>query len=115
MAVRKCKICGKEYKVCPTCRSVKTFAPWRLLVCNPQEYQLYVTLSQYDVDQDVNSALSAIRQIGITDEDIQTYIPSVQKQIAVIQSKQQETQETTTATKKAKRKSVSKQPDDSDV
>lgn len=115
MVTRRCKICGKQYEVCPTCRSVKTFASWRLLVCDPQEYQLFTVLSQYDLDKDAVCASDAIKQIGISDEDIKKYIPSVQKQISEIKSKLEaiKAQENKNKSKKAKQKPItSEEPDD---
>lgn len=87
MATRICKICGREYRVCPTCKAVKSFAPWRLLVCDPQEYQLFATLSQYDYDKNAKDAASAMDMIGIDDTTIKTYIPEVQQQIAEIRNR----------------------------
>lgn len=81
MTERICKICGKSYKVCTTCNSIKTFSPWRLLVCNAQEYQLFAALSRFDYDKDAVAASQALNQIGLDDADIANYIPSVQEQI----------------------------------
>lgn len=85
MTTRKCKICGKEYKVCPSCKAVRSFAPWRLLTCDPQEYQLFTILSKYDLDKDAACALESMDNIGIKQNQVDTYLPSVQNQISEIQ------------------------------
>ena len=63
MVTRKCKICGKSYQVCPTCETVKSFMPWRTLVCSLEEYQVFSILSDYLCNKDaVTAAINAIQQ-----------------------------------------------------
>lgn len=77
MAKRNCKICGKEYKVCPTCATVRTFTPWRMVTCSQTEFLVYELLSKYDLDKDIEAAGAALEKLGIDDKVADTYLPSV--------------------------------------
>lgn len=84
MVTRSCAICGKDYEVCPTCESVRTFTPWRTLVCCATEFVLFETLSKFDCDKNAVEANDVLKQLDIT--DIDKYLPHVQKQITDIRS-----------------------------
>lgn len=42
-----CRVCGKEYEVCHTCASVKTYTPWRTICDTPQHFKIWVIVDQY--------------------------------------------------------------------
>lgn len=100
MAVtRTCKICGNKYKVCLTCESVRTFTPWRTIVCDPQEYLLFAILSKHSTDGDSIVAADDIASLGFTKTKIKTFLPNIQRQIAEIN----------TAAKKSKKSAAQKE------
>ncbi len=85
MATRICKICGKKYKVCPTCEGVRTFTPWRTLTCDPQEFMLFEILSKHTLDHDSIEAVNQINALGFSKERIKTFLPEIQEQMTNIQ------------------------------
>ena len=81
MVTRVCKICGKEYDICPTCEQIRTFTPWRRVVCDAKEFIIYTTLSKYDLDKDAKEAVESFDNLGLTKKEIRTFIPAVRKSI----------------------------------
>jgi len=45
--LNRCAICGKEYEVCSTCASIKSFTPWRTIVDNINCYGIHTALRDY--------------------------------------------------------------------
>lgn len=45
--LNKCAVCGKEYKVCPTCAKIKSFTSWRTITDTINCYRIYMALSDY--------------------------------------------------------------------
>lgn len=43
-----CAICGEKYHVCSTCKSIKTFMPWRTITDTIDCYKIYMIVSDYD-------------------------------------------------------------------
>ena len=96
MVYRNCKICGTRYKVCPTCENIRTFTPWRTVVCSPDEFILYETLSRYDYDKDAQAAVQVFKDLKLTKKKIKTYLPTVQTAINNIIAASKATEEETT-------------------
>lgn len=42
-----CDICGKKYHTCITCKSVKTFKPWRTITDTIECYKIYMIIHDY--------------------------------------------------------------------
>lgn len=84
MVTRKCKICGKPYQVCPSCSTVKSFTPWRTLVCSLEEYQVFSILSDYICNKDVETAAHALDNLKLSKRTIKGYMPDIQKEISNI-------------------------------
>lgn len=84
MVTRTCAICGKRYETCPTCESVRTFTPWRTIVCCSTEFVLFEALSKFDYDKNAAEADNVLKQLDIG--DVSSYLPEVQKQINDIRS-----------------------------
>ena len=51
-----CDICGKKYKVCNTCKEVKSFAPWRTITDTMDHYKIFLALSDYTRTKDKKAA-----------------------------------------------------------
>lgn len=74
-----CRICGKEYEVCPTCAEVKQYTPYRIICDTPKHFQLYTLIREYR--EGVVTPLEAKReleQIGVSKAELKTLIQSVQ-------------------------------------
>ena len=74
-----CKICGVNYESCDYCEEVRTFESWRSLCCTQQHYQVYSAINM--LREGIMTKLEAIdylNRIGITIDDIKTFIPAVQ-------------------------------------
>ncbi len=85
MTTRICKICGKKYKVCPSCEGVRTFTPWRTITCDPQEFMLFELLSKHTFDHDSVEAVKQMNTLRFSKERIKTFLPEIQEQISDIQ------------------------------
>lgn len=94
MITRICKICGKKYKVCPTCEGIKTFTPWRTLVCDPQEFMLFEILSRHTLDHNSVVAAERIRTLEFSSSRIKSFLPEIQDQMKAIQKDAQDSKST---------------------
>ena len=52
----KCDICGKEYYVCRACSEVNKFNPWRTVTDTFEHYIIFLALSEYRHNGDVEHA-----------------------------------------------------------
>lgn len=93
MVTRKCKICGKSYQVCPTCETVKSFMPWRTLVCSLEEYQVFSILSDYLCNKDAVTAAKSLDGLKLSKKTIKGYMPDIQKEIAGVYAAAKQTEE----------------------
>ncbi len=84
MTTRICKICGKKYKVCPSCEEVRTFAPWRTLVCSVEHYQVFTILSEHICTKDSKQAAQSLHRLHLTKDEMIKFTPAVQKSITDI-------------------------------
>lgn len=96
MVTKVCKICGKSYDVCPACESVRTFAPWRTIVCSSREFILYELLSEYDLKKDAEHFSKVFKTLDITDAMVDTYRTDVRNRIYEINSLVSAKERTTT-------------------
>lgn len=40
-----CSICNTPYHICPDCSTTTSFTPWKKIVCSPNCYKIFVSLS----------------------------------------------------------------------
>lgn len=76
-----CRVCGKEYKVCPAC---KRTGGWNLLTDTEDHYRILVSLMDYQADRDAVKARTKLEIYGVDFMNIKPYIPSVVKLIKEI-------------------------------
>lgn len=43
-----CAICGTKYHACNTCKSIKTFKPWRTITDTINCYEIYMAIHDYN-------------------------------------------------------------------
>lgn len=85
MAETWCRVCGKHYKICPSCENVKNRTPWRAIADTASHYQVWLTVSQYQAGLlSKETAQEILQRINISEAEIRGYIPSVQEIIAAI-------------------------------
>lgn len=87
MATQKawCRVCGKEYDVCPTCASVRTYTPWRTICDTSQHYQIWVIVDQYKKGViGKTAARKMLQRVRIKVGDAKGYIPAVRDMIQEI-------------------------------
>lgn len=85
MADTWCRICGKKYKVCPSCENVKSRTPWRVITDTAPHYQVWLIMRQYQTGLlDKATARKMLLQTDILENEVANFIPSVQEFIASI-------------------------------
>lgn len=87
MAESWCRICGKQYKVCSHCETMRNRTPWRIIADTATHYQIWVIIQQYKkgiINRE--TARQMFSQVSITEEEIQGFIPAVQEIIKEINS-----------------------------
>lgn len=106
MADSWCRICGKTYKVCSHCETVRNRTPWRIITDTAVHYQIWVAISQYQskiiTRQEAREMLSRIAYDRDEEKD---FIPAVRDIINEIMTPD-ETEKVVPKRKPRKRKSV---------
>lgn len=80
----KCDICGKEYYVCQSCSEVTKFKPWRTVTDTFDHYMVFLALSNYHHNGNVEEARKALSSCDLTDyesynENIKSVIDEIMK------------------------------------
>lgn len=75
-----CRICGKEYDVCPTCAEIKVYKPYRMYFCGETHYKVWMTLKQYKEGIiDPSTAKEQLTELRLSAKDVLAFIPSVKE------------------------------------
>ena len=75
----KCAICGKDYYVCVSCKS-HNLTPWKIHTDTAEHYQVFQILRGVSLGVYTKSeAKEKLDSLNL--KDVDTYTPSVQKQI----------------------------------
>ena len=91
-----CLICGEEYDVCRLCPSTAKYTPWRTLCDSVEHYKIYLLLSEYDGGViSKEDACEYLTKLKISEDEIETFIPSVKKTVKEILSCKKETKRET--------------------
>lgn len=94
-----CWVCGKQYHYCPHCEAI---ASWKAIACTPRHYQIHMILSEYrEGVYNKEEAKAAFEHIGICEEDYDTLLESVTRDIKLImEDKDNKSSKTTRARNK---------------
>ena len=77
-----CDICGKPYRVCNSCKEVKSFTPWRTVTDTMQHYLIFSALSEYTKTKDKEKAKEELSKCDLSEldtfnENIKTVIKEI--------------------------------------
>lgn len=64
-----CDICGKPYRVCNSCKEVKSFTPWRTVTDTMQHYLIFLALSEYTKTKDKEKAKEELSKCDLSELD----------------------------------------------
>lgn len=75
-----CSICGRPYYKCISCRDAMTLNPWKALCCSSQHYKVHqVIKGQNSGVYTKDEARNKLKNIGISDIDIDGFKPNIKK------------------------------------
>lgn len=81
----QCAICNAHYSSCDLCSEVKLYTPWRALCDTQKHYQIYMTIAMLRGNvMTVDEAKDSLNHIGVTVDEIKTFIPAVQETLLPI-------------------------------
>ena len=73
-----CDICGKPYRVCQTCKEIKSFKPWRTVTDTFPHYLIFLAISDYTRTKDKEKAKEELSKCDLTGlESFNEYIKKV--------------------------------------
>lgn len=81
----KCSICNKEYEVCNSCKSQKTFKPWRTVTDTIEHYKIYMAVHGYTVSKNKKKAKDELEKCNLS--GIEKFNPEIKKVIKEILAK----------------------------
>jgi len=76
----QCVICGEFYHSCDLCKEIQMYTPWRSLCDNSRHFQVYQIIAMLRGNvMNTAEAKDSLNHIGITVDEIKTFIPAVQE------------------------------------
>ena len=80
-----CTICGSKYHMCETCRTIKSFQPWRTVTDTLSHYTIYLTLAEYTRTGNKEKAKEELQKCDLTgletfDKDVKCVITEILKE-----------------------------------
>ena len=80
-----CAICNTKYHMCETCKSIKSFQPWRTVTDTLPHYTIYLTLAEYTKTGNKEKAKEELQKCDLTgletfDKDIRKVIKEIIKE-----------------------------------
>ena len=93
-----CDICGKPYRVCNSCKEVKSFTPWRTVTDTMQHYLIFLVLSEYTKTKDKEKAKEELSKCDLSEldtfnENIKTVIKEIMAEENNVETVSEETVE----------------------
>lgn len=80
-----CRICGSEYSACDNCVEVRVINPWRSICDTQGHYQVFMIIKMFsDGVMNKTEANDALKHIGVTEKQINTFIPAVKEKLKAI-------------------------------
>lgn len=70
-----CDICGKPYKVCGSCKEIKSFTPWRTITDTMDHYKIFLVLSNYTNTEDKVRAKQELATCDLS--ELETFRPEI--------------------------------------
>ena len=85
-----CDICGKPYRVCNSCKEVKSFTPWRTVTDTMQHYIIFLALSEYTKTKDKEKAKEELSKCDLSEldtfnENIKTVIKEIMTEEKIVE------------------------------
>ena len=77
-----CDICGKPYRVCNSCKDIKSFTPWRTITDTMDHYKIFLVLSNYTNTKDRARAKQALETCDLS--ELETFRPEIKAVIKEI-------------------------------
>lgn len=75
-----CAVCNIGYHSCDLCKDVQTYTPWRSICCTQRHYQVYIAISSLRGGiMTPNEVKEYLERVGVTVDEIKTFIPAVQE------------------------------------
>ena len=75
-----CTVCNKGYHSCDLCKDVQEYQPWRSICCTQRHYQVYIAISSLRGGiMTPNEVKEYLERVGVTLDEIKTFIPAVQE------------------------------------
>lgn len=102
-----CKICGKGYHVCNTCKNQKVFKAWRSVTDTIDHFLIYSAIHGYTISNNRELALAELEKCDLTDlENFNPEIKSVINEIMQDSLKIELDKSKTAAKQKGKNKPI---------
>ena len=80
-----CRICGSEYSACDNCAEVRDINPWRSICDTQQHYKVFMIVKMFsDGVMNKTEANDALKHIGVTEKQINTFIPAVKEKLKAL-------------------------------
>lgn len=77
-----CRICGKSYHLCQSCRKQTAFQSWRTVCDTAEHYKIYLAIHTYTVTRDKERAKQALSACDLSEsETFSSEIQTVMKHI----------------------------------
>ena len=77
-----CDICGKPYRVCNSCKDIKSFTPWRTITDTMDHYKIFLVLSNYTNTKDRARAKQELETCNLS--ELETFRPEIKAVIKEI-------------------------------
>lgn len=83
-----CDVCGKKYHMCYSCEEIKTFNPWKRVVCTVECFKIYMAVHGYTVTKDKEMARKALSSCDLS--ELESFSDNIKQAIKEILSDDKE-------------------------
>ncbi|MCI8327326.1 MAG: hypothetical protein HFI37_06080 [Lachnospiraceae bacterium] len=77
-----CSICGKTYKICNSCSSLKTITPWRSITDSMEHYKIYLAIHGYTTSKDREKSKTELQHCDLS--GLENFNPEIKSVIGKI-------------------------------
>lgn len=78
----RCKICGKGYHICNSCRKSQRTNPWQTVTDSMEHYKIYLAVHHYTVSGDKTTAAAELQNCDLSGQE--SFLPEIQSAIKEI-------------------------------